>query len=129
VRLGRSASEEEVRLGGSAYLGFGAAAEGEFVPLFAHEYSSPRAPVLFGTENDQLLSAPFTRKDDLLLWKTLHLYVLPFASLWSVAFVVVSFGEPLGYAEGNFAHLRDGHKMNGALLQSTYAVCEFDSLL
>ena len=75
---GGTASEEEVLLGGSEHLCFGAAVEGEFVPLFAHEYSSPRAPVLFGSEKYYLLCALFARKDALLLlWKTLHVYAPP----------------------------------------------------
>ena len=41
MRSGGTASEEKVLLGGSEHLYFGAAVEGEFVPLFAHEYSSP----------------------------------------------------------------------------------------
>ena len=79
---GWPASGEELLLGGSEYLCFGAAIKGELVPLFTHEYSPPGAPVLFGTENDQFLSAPFARKDDLLLWKTLHLYAPPFRLSW-----------------------------------------------
>jgi hypothetical protein len=99
------------------------------VPLFTHEYGAPGAPVLFGTENNQLLSAPFARKDDLLLWKTLHLYAPPFRLSWGQRVRRRDFGEPLGYAKGNFAHLWDGYKMNDALLQSTYAQRKFDSLL
>ncbi len=38
---GTASEEEEVLLGGSEHLCFGAAVEGELVPLFAHEYSSP----------------------------------------------------------------------------------------
>ena len=64
-------------LGGSEHLVVGVAIKGELVPLLAHENGAPRAPVLFGTENDQLLSTLFARKDDLLLWRTLHLYTPP----------------------------------------------------
>jgi len=46
------ASAEELLLGGSEYLCFGATIKGELVPLFAHEYGAPGAPVLFGAEND-----------------------------------------------------------------------------
>ena len=73
--VARQASREE--LGGSEHLVVGVAIEGELVPLLAHEYGAPRAPVLFGTENDQVLSALFARKDDLLLRRTLHLYTPP----------------------------------------------------
>ncbi len=66
-------SEEELLLGGSEYLCFGAAIEGELVPLFAHEYGAPGAPVLFGAENDQPLSTLFAHKDDLLRGRTLRL--------------------------------------------------------
>jgi hypothetical protein len=31
------------------------------------------------------------------------------------------FSEPLGRAEGNFAYSQDGHKINDAVVQSTYA--------
>ena len=79
--VARHASRKELGgredLGGSENLVVGTAVEGELVPLLAHEYGAPRAPVLFGTENDQLLFALFARKDDLLLWKTLHLYAPP----------------------------------------------------
>jgi hypothetical protein len=67
VRAPGARKREELLLGGSEYLCFGVAIEGELVSLFAHEYSAPGAPVLFGTENNQLLSATFARKDDLLL--------------------------------------------------------------
>ena len=40
------------------------------MPLFAHEYCTPRAPFLFGSEKYHLLFALFTRKDELLLWQT-----------------------------------------------------------
>src|SRR5215203_3168798 len=84
-----AASEQGEGLGNGKDLFVGEAIEGKLVSLFAREYGAPGAPVLFGTENNQLLSALFARKDDLLLWKTLHLYAPPFASLWGVAFVVV----------------------------------------
>jgi hypothetical protein len=64
-------------LGGSEYLLFSAAIEGELVPLFAHEYCTSGAPVFFGSEKDHLLFALFARKDALLLWKTLHVYAPP----------------------------------------------------
>ena len=57
----------EKLLGGSEYLFFSAAVEGELVPLFAHEYCTPRAPFFFGSEKDHHLFALFARKDALLL--------------------------------------------------------------
>ena len=79
--VARQASSKELGgredLGGSEDLFVSVAIEGELVPLLAHEYGAPRAPIFFGTENDQLLCALFARKDDLLLWRTLHLYKPP----------------------------------------------------
>ena len=79
--VARHASRKELGgredLGGSEDLFVGVAIEGELVPLFAHEYGAPRAPIFFRAENDQLLFALFARNDDLLLWKTLHLYKPP----------------------------------------------------
>jgi len=72
-----AASEQGEGLGNGKDLFVGEAIEGKLVSLFAREYGAPGAPVLFGTENNQLLSALFARKDDLLLWKTLHLYAPP----------------------------------------------------
>src|SRR5918994_6417453 len=83
-----TARERGEVLGGSEYLLFSAAVEGELVPLFAHEYCTPGAPVFFGSEKDHLLFALFARKDELLLWKTLHVYAPPWPpfgasrSLW-----------------------------------------------
>ncbi len=72
-RMPGDCARGEKLLGGSEYLFFSAAVEGEFVPLFAHENCTPGAPVLFGSEKDHLLFALFARKDALLLlWKTLH---------------------------------------------------------
>jgi hypothetical protein len=59
-------------LGGGENLFVGAAVEGELVTVSAQEHGVPGAPVLFGTENNQLLSTIFTREDDLLLKRTLH---------------------------------------------------------
>jgi hypothetical protein len=67
---GRQASGEE--LGGGEDLFVGAAVEGESVPVSAHEYGVSGAPILFGTEENQLLSTIFAREDDLLLERTLH---------------------------------------------------------
>ena len=79
--VARQASRKELGgredLGGSEHLVVGTAVEGELVPLFAHEYCTSGAPIFFGTENDQLLCALFARKDDLLLWKTLHVNAPP----------------------------------------------------
>jgi hypothetical protein len=77
ARLGEQRGEE-LLLGGGEDLFVGESVEGELVSLFAHEYCASGAPVLFGTEDNQLLSATFARKDDLLLlWKMLHLYAPP----------------------------------------------------
>ena len=59
-------------LGGSEYLLFSAAVEGELVPLFAHEYCTPGAPVFFGSEKDHLLFALFAHKDDRLRRRKFH---------------------------------------------------------
>src|SRR5918998_4409495 len=118
--------EQGEGLGGGEDLFVGESVEGELVPLFAREYGASGAPVLFGTEDNQLLSALFARKDDLLLWKMLHLYAPP-KPLWASR--CCGFSEPLGRAEGNFAHSQDGHKINDALLQSTYARRQVDQLL
>jgi hypothetical protein len=99
------------------------------VPLFAREYGAPRAPVLLGTKDNQLLSALFARKDDLLLWKMLHVYAPPSPPTFLGHQVRCGFSEPLGRAEGNFAHSRDGHKMNDAVVQSTYARRQVDQPL
>jgi hypothetical protein len=45
----RPASREELLLGGGEDLFVRKIIEGELVPAFAHEYSVPGAPVLFGT--------------------------------------------------------------------------------
>lgn len=74
---------EELLLGGGEDLFVGETVEGELVPLFACEYGASGAPVLFGAENDQLLSALFALKGDLLLWKMLHVYAPPYP-LWGI---------------------------------------------
>jgi hypothetical protein len=108
-------------LGGSEYLLFSAAVEGELVPLFAHEYCTPGAPVFFGSEKDHLLFALFAHKDDRLRRRKFHVNTsFALSGITVVVWRAVGL-DPLGYAEGNFAHSRDGHKINDALLQSTYA--------
>ena len=69
---GAANSEELLLGGGGENLLVSTAVEGELVPTLAHEYRAPRAPLLFGAQNDQLLFAPFARKDDLLARRTLH---------------------------------------------------------
>jgi hypothetical protein len=59
-------SDEGEELGGDEYLFVSTPLEGELVPLFAHEYSSSGAPVLYRSGKDQLLLALFAREDDLL---------------------------------------------------------------
>jgi hypothetical protein len=105
----RQASGEE--LGGGENLFVGAAVEGELVPITTREHGVPGAPVLFGTENNQLLSAILACEDDLLLERTLH-------ERTSLARSGHRFcresSEPLGFAGGNFTHLQAGHKINEA---------------
>jgi hypothetical protein len=60
----RQASGEE--LGGGEHLFVGAAVEGELVAIVAREHSVSGAPVLFGTKENQLLSAILASEDDLL---------------------------------------------------------------
>jgi hypothetical protein len=50
VSDGGQASGEE--LAGGEDLFVGAAIEGELMPVSAHEHSVPRAPILFGTEEN-----------------------------------------------------------------------------
>jgi len=72
-------------LRGSEDLFVGAAIEGDLVPTFAHKYGAPGAPVLFGAEKDQLLSAIFAREDHL-LGRTQH--VCTSFAPWGIAFVM-----------------------------------------
>jgi hypothetical protein len=110
----RAAQESQViSIGGGEDLFVGMILESELMARFTQEYGVPGAPVLFGAQNDQLLSALFARKDDLLFGITLHVYLLrPFSE--GITFMVV--GKPCGCVEVNFTYLPDGHKMNEALL-------------
>jgi hypothetical protein len=69
----RPASRKELLLGGGEDLFVGAAVEGELVPALAHEHGAPGAPLFYRAEDDQLLSALFAHKDDLLRRRTLHM--------------------------------------------------------
>jgi hypothetical protein len=79
---GRQASREG--LGGSEDLFVSAAVYGELVPVSARKYCVPGAPVLFGTEKNQLLSAIFAREDDPLLERIPHEFTS--SALFSFAF-------------------------------------------
>jgi hypothetical protein len=87
------------------------------VSVSAQEYGTPGAPFFFGAEKDQLLSAIFARKDDL-LGRTLHVYP-SFAPLGH--HIHHGLSEPLGCTVGNFTHSRDGHKVNEAQVNAAYA--------
>ncbi len=62
------------------------------MPLFAHEYGTSGAPVLYRSGKDQLLLALFAREDDLFR-RTLHVYT-SFAHLGHR--IRRGLGEPLG---------------------------------
>lgn len=84
--------------------------------IFALEHGTPGAPVLFGAEKNQLLSAIDARENDLLLGRALHVYT-PFAPLGPR--VRYGLSEPLGSPGCNFTHAWHGHKINEAVLQAT----------
>jgi hypothetical protein len=92
----RAVQESQViSVGGSEDLFVGLALEGELMASFAHEDCVPGAPVLFGAHKDQLLSALFTCKDDLLRI-TIHVYLLR-----PLGRHVHGYGKPFGCVEGN----------------------------
>jgi hypothetical protein len=84
-----------ISVGGSEGLFVGLALESELMASFAHEDSVPGAPILFGAQQDQLLSALFAGKDDLLRI-TLHVYLLR-----PLGRHVHGYGKPFGCVEGN----------------------------
>jgi hypothetical protein len=78
-----------ISVGGSEDLLVSLALERELMASFAHEDGVPGAPVLFGAHKDQLLSALFTCKDDL-LGITLHVYLLrPFQNVMFIVWQAV----------------------------------------
>src|SRR4051812_8218565 len=69
----RAAQESQlISIGGDEDLLVGMILESELVARLTHKYGVPGAPVLFRAQNDQLLSALFARKDDLLHEIKLH---------------------------------------------------------
>jgi hypothetical protein len=109
----RAAQESQlISIGGDEDLLVGMILQSELVARFTHEYGVPGAPVLFRAQNDQLLSALFARKDNLLHEIKLHVYLLgPFFRTF-----VHGFGQLLGCVEFNFTYSPDEHKMNKVLL-------------
>ena len=86
------------------------------MPALASENGAPEAPFLFGAEKDQLLSAFVAGKDDLFR-RTLHTGLL--LPLWGC--VCICGVLPRLRPDANFTHPRDGHKINGPLVEGTYA--------
>jgi hypothetical protein len=110
----RAAQESQlISIGGDEDLLVGMILQSELVARFTHEYGVPGAPVLFGAQNDQLLSALFARKYDLLHGIKLH--VCTSSALFFRTFVH-GFGQPLGCVEINFTYSPEEHKMKEVLL-------------
>jgi hypothetical protein len=116
---GRQTSGEE--LAGGEELFVGSAIDGELVPVSARKDGVPRAPVRFGTENNQLFSAILAREDDLLLGRIVHECTSLAPSGHRLRHEL---SEPLGYAGGNFTHLQGGHKINEAQVNVAYGRCK-----
>jgi hypothetical protein len=109
----RAAQESQlISVGGGEELFVGMILKSELVARFTHEYGVPGAPVLFGAQHDQLLSALFARKDDLVHGIKLH--VCTSSALFFRTFFH-GFDQPLGCVEFNITYSPEEHKMNKVL--------------
>ena len=86
------------------------------MPTLALEDGVSRAPFFLGAHKDQLLSASVADRDDLLR-RTFH------AGLLSSPCGLRLYLERAAWlrADANFTYLRGEHKINGPLLEGTYA--------